>query len=257
MKKLFIVLLGLAAIGCNREKEVPQLTGAYSQLSATLKGNGIDTTTVDKQLKIYTSNYMMYAFFSEDDSVSAFGIGTYSAEPGLIKENIFFTADDSTFNFTLRDYTLEIENTDTGFKQVIQEIGDSLKYQLTEVYERTGTAQTTPLDGAWQLASFTSITSGDTIKRDITAYKVYYAGNFMFGNSYHDSTKFHHTGIGYGTFEYVNDTQIKESVKVSTYKTLTGKTFNISIARNGPNQFTQTLTFENGQQDIEVYKRMK
>lgn len=261
MKKLLVVLIGCILFSCNPPaKETPQLTGAYSQLSATIKGNGEDTTVVTQQLKIFTPEYMMYADFSSGDSISSFGIGPYNSEPGIIKENVIYSASDTSANSTSRTYTLEIEKTDTGFKQVIQEIGDSLKYQLTEVYERVGTEQTSPLDGAWQLTSLVNISKNDTTKEDLTnavAYKVYYAGNFMFGNNYRDSLNVRHTGMGFGTFETVSDTKIKEMVKVTTYHEIRGKTIEVNIALNGPDEYTQTITFDNGITSIESYKRLK
>ena len=248
-------MIGFIALCCNAPKETPQLVGAYKQLSASYKGNGEDTTVVTQQLKIYTTDFMMYADFSPD-SVASFGFGTYSAEPGVIKENVSYTSSDTSSNSTLRSYTLDIERTSVGYKQVIPEIGDSIKYQLTEDYERVSKEQTSPLDGAWQLASFRIIQKNDTIKFEGIAYKVYQAGNFMFGNTSTDSTNVKHTGVGFGTFEYISDTQVKETVVVSSYKNVVGKTVDVSIAFSGPDEFTQVITFENGAKYIEVYKKI-
>jgi hypothetical protein len=257
MKKPLMILLGCIALSCSPpEKETPSLVGAYNQLSASLKGSDIDTTWVGQQLKIYTPDFMMYADLSRD-SIGSFGFATYTAEPGIIKENVSYSASDTATDATLQPYTLEIEKTDVGFKQVIQEIGDSIKYQLTEVYERVGNEQVSPLDGAWQLSSLTVIENKDTTKLDFTiAYKVYQAGNFIFGHTYRDSTNVNHTGMGFGTFEY-NDSKVKESIRVSTYKEIVGKTVDVNIALNGADEFTQTITFESGQTNIETYKRVK
>jgi len=134
---------------------------------------------------------------------------------------------------------------------------DSVKYQLTEVYERAGTEQSSPLDGAWQLVSMVNISKGDTTKVEINQFKAYSAGGFIFGHTYRDSTNVLHTGIGLGTFETVSDSKIKENIKVSTYKTIVGETVDINISLNGPDEFTQIITAEDASTSTEVYKRLK
>jgi len=258
MKKLLMPLIGCIAFCCNPPaKEVPQMTGAYNQVSQTVKGGDIDTTTVSIQLKIFTPDYMMYATFDASDSSASFGIGDYSTAAGVVTENVIYSASDTAASTGTATYTLEIEKTPTGYTQVIREMGDSIKFQLTETYERINTEQNSALDGAWQLVSLVDIANGDTTKVEINQYKTYFAGNFIFGHTYRDSTNVLHTGMGYGTFEMANDSTSKEFVKVSTYKTLIGQSVDLAIKLNGPDEYTQTITNENGSMTKEVYKRMK
>lgn len=258
MKKLLITMIGFIAVCCNPAKETPQMSGAYNQVSQSLKGGDMDTTSVGLQSKIYTPDYMMYANFNAGDSSASFGIGSYSLAAGVVIENIIYTASDTSENSTPRSYTLEIENTATSYTQVIRDMEmDSVKYQLTEVYERVSTEQASPLDGAWQLVSLANISNGDTTEVEIKQFKTYFGGNFIFGHTYRDSTNVLHTGMGYGTFEMVNDSTSKETVKVSTYTGIVGQSFDIAIKLNGPDEYTQILTNSEGLVSTEVYKRLK
>jgi hypothetical protein len=92
----------------------------------------------------------------------------------------------------------------------------------------------------------------------MTQYKAYYAGHFMYGHTFEDATTTGatHTGMGFGTFEMISDTRTKEVVTVSTYGN-GGRTFEIEIEFNGPDEYKQTITDENGVNNVEIYRRME
>ncbi|MEI9909054.1 MAG: hypothetical protein WDO71_04935 [Bacteroidota bacterium] len=92
MKLLFAIAL-LTILSCNNaeKKETMSMPGAYNMLSQSVSDGKTDTSYTDlKQLKIYTDDYMMYANMNPADSVSAFGIGSYSADTGTVIENVVY-----------------------------------------------------------------------------------------------------------------------------------------------------------------------
>ncbi|HEX5025457.1 MAG TPA: hypothetical protein VFV68_09295, partial [Agriterribacter sp.] len=88
-------------------------------------------------------------------------------------------------------------------------------------------------------------------------YKTYYKGHFVWGNSYIDSAKKTHTGIGFGNFTMDGTNKVKETVTASTFSEINGMVFNISIAMNGSDEFSQTITNTDSSKTIEVYQRLK
>lgn len=261
MKLLFAIALITILISCNNagKKETMSMPGAYNMLSQSVNDGKKDTTYTNlKQLKIYTDDYMMYANINPADSVSAFGIGSYSADTGTVTENIIYNASDTSGNAMAATYTLLIEKTGNGYKQVIPEIvSQGQKFKLTEEYETAGTATKTSIDGAWKEIKAYSVTGKDTVIQKSIQYKTYYAGHFLFGHTYTDSTNKLHTGMGYGTFEMNGANKVKENVTTSTYYQVRGKSFDLDIEMNGADEFKQTITQTSGTKDVEIYQRLK
>jgi hypothetical protein len=175
-----------------------------------------------------------------------------------IIEHVIFGASDSSRNDKPRDFKLVIEKTDTGYKQIIPEIeSGGQKFKLTEEYNSVGTTAKTPLDGTWKLVSNYYIKGKDTIKNEVTQFKAYYGGHFIFGHSYADSAHKNHTGIGFGTFEMNGANKVKEHPTVSTYYQVRGIDFDIDVEMNGSDGFTQTITDKDGSKSVETYQRLK
>ncbi len=260
MKKT-IFLLSISAIACTgtTKKETPAMPGAYIMLSQSVKGGTTDTTyTTLKQMKIYTDDYFMYANVNPADSVSAFGIGTYSADTGVVTEYGIFNAADSTSSATAATYTLQVEKTNKGYKQIIPDMeSQGQKFTLTEEYQAEDTAATSPLDGAWKQTKYYYIKGKDTSTDGPIQYKTYYQGHFVWGNSYTDSAKKKYTSIGFGTFTMDGATKAKETVMASNYSPIIGMVFNIDIAMTGSDEFSQTITNTDSSKTIEVYQRLK
>ncbi|MGG9962760.1 hypothetical protein [Ferruginibacter sp. SUN106] len=260
MKSILAIGL-LAIVSCNNsdKKESAGMTGVYTMLSQSVNDGKKDTTYTNlKQLKIYTADHMMYANVNPADSVSSFGIGTYTASGDTVTENVVYNASDTSANSTAASFTLLIEKTAKGYKQVIPEIkmGDQ-KLKLTEEYETSGSATTAALDGAWKQIKGYNIKGKDTVPNTTIQYKTYYGGYFMFGHTYTDSVKKVHTGMGYGTFAMNGTNKVKENVTASTYSQIRGKSFDIDIEMNGSDEFKQTITDTDGTKAIEIYQRLK
>jgi len=263
MKLVFAVLLlsGIIIIGCKgqEKKENVIMPGAFKMLSQSIKGDSIDTTSTSlQQLKIFTADHMMYANVNSPDSISSFGIGTYNVNGDTAIENVLYNASDSTNDDTARTYSLVIEKTAKGYIQVIPEIGaPNQKVKLTEEYEATGTTTTSPLDGAWKQVKSLYIKGNDTTVTTGLQYKTYYAGHFIWGQTWKDSLNKSHTGIGFGKFEMSGANKVKESGVASTYSDVRGHDFDIAIELNGTDGFTQTI--DNGSEGkvVEVYQRLK
>jgi hypothetical protein len=259
-----ILAIGLLAVaGCtnNPEKtELMSMPGAYNMLSQTTNDGKKDTTfTTLKQLKIYTDTHMMYVQTNPADSVSAFGIGTYTAKGDTVTENIIYNASDTSANPNPQSFTLIITKTDKGYKQVIPEIQtrNGRKTKLTEEYETSGNDIKSALDGAWKETKAYTIKGKDSVANKTIQYKTYFHGHFIFGHTYLDSNNIVHTGMGYGIFEMPATNKVNEHVLASTYSQLRGKSFDIDIEMNGTDEFKQTITNDDGTKSVEIYQRLK
>ena len=259
--KLVFAIAFFSVVSCNNavKKEAPQMPGAYNMLSQSMDDGKKDSvSTALKQLKIFTEDVMMYANINPADSVSGFGIGSYSADTGTVIEKIIYSASDTSVSADPGSFTLLIEKTPKGFKQVIPDIEwKDVHYKLTEDYETVGVATKSPLDGAWKEIKSMGIKGKDTVINTITQYKTYFAGHFIWGHTYLDSTKNSNIGIGFGTFELSGTNKLKETVSASTYYQARGRSFDIDIEMTGTDEFKQTITNADGSKDVEFYQRIK
>lgn len=262
MKLLSIaVLLTLVSVACKEaeKSESATMPGAYKMTSLVMRTGDKDSSYNDpNQFKIYTEDYMMYATVNPPDSVSSFGIGTYSIEKDTVTENIIYSAGDSTTDDTARTYKLHIEKQDKGYKQYIAGMTNSAgeKFSLTETYTRQDSAKTSPLDGAWRLAKYYTVKGTDSTLNDFTVFKVYYAGHVIWGHNFKDSLKKVHTGVGWGKFT-VDGNKLTESMVGSTYAVVRGNVYNIEIEILGKDSFKQIEPMADGSKGIEIYERLK
>ena len=262
--KLILASALFFLIACNSadKKEDLKVEGAYHMLSQNLKSDKTDTTDNSlQQIKIFTGDQMMYANVNSPDSVSSFGVGSYTINGDTsITEHVIYSASAAAKDDTARTYNLIIEKTAKGYKQIIPDISgmnDSLHYKLTEEYENAGTETKTPLDGVWKLTKALVIKGKDTTIQKITQYKAYYAGHVIFGHSYTDSLNKNHTGVGFGKFEMSGDNKAKETMMTSTYYQVRGNNFDLDITLNGADEFTQTIKEMDGTTGVETYQRIK
>ncbi|MEP6927552.1 MAG: hypothetical protein ABI834_07945 [Ginsengibacter sp.] len=261
MKNLIFSFIVLAAVSCNTStvKETPNMPGAYLMTSQTVNDGKKDTKyTTLKQLKIYADNYFMYAQVNPADSVSSFGVGSYTSDTGTVIENVIYSSNDTAYTTTPANYKLNIAKSQDGYEQVIPEITiNSQKSKLTEVYQTVGSTAKTPLDGVWKEINSYTLKGSDTSKSVQTQYKTFYAGYFMFGHTVKDSVGKNHTGIGFGTFEMVGNNKVKETDLNSTYSIIAGQSFDIDIEMNGTDNYKQTITNADGTKSVEFYERLK
>lgn len=260
MKLLYATVL-LFLIACNNgeKKESVIMPGAYKMISQSLKSNTLDTTYLTlQQLKIYTGEYMMYANFYARDSTSSFGIGSYSANRDTVTEHVIYSASDSVKNDTARDYRLLIMKKDSGYKQVIPDMeSQGQKIILTEEYKSAGTAAKSPLDGVWKESKTFYVKGKDTTKYNTTQFKAYYDGNYIWGNTFSDSARKIHTGMGFGKFAMSGSNKLTESCITSSYYQIRGQDVNLDIEMNGDDEYKQTINYPNGDKSIEIYQRLK
>jgi len=200
----------------------------------------------------------MYANLSADERVSSFGIGSYSVSDGNVIENVIYRGADTTVSTNLAPAKLDIKKTPRGYIQVIPalEVAQGQKIKLTEEYESVGTAAKSPLDGAWKEAGTYVVIGKDTTRNEVTQYKIYYAGHFLWGQSYLDSTKKNFTAIGFGTFKMNGTNKMTETVMASTYSSINGQTNDIDITMNGKDKFKLSITYPTGKL-VEFYERLK
>ena len=261
MKSLlpFVAIVFFACKG-NPEAENINMIGTYKIVSNSVKSDTEDTTYTNRnQLKIYTDEYMMYANWNSDDSISGFGIGSYGINHDTLIENVVYSARDTMIYDAESSFILTIEQTPTGYVQTIPEMTTARgsKYTLKEDYERVGTGAKSSLDGAWRLDKRMEITGTDTVNIEQTQYKAFWSGYFIWGNTYTDSLGKKRTGIGYGTFEMVGPDKLKENMMSSTFAEVRGQAFDINIDMNGPDVYIQTINHPSGTKSVESYVRLK
>ncbi len=261
---LFYCLIIATIISCNSNsnmKKIPAMEGTYFMNTQTLNDGKKDTKYRDlKQLKMYTGQFYMYTQVNPSDSASGFGVGSYviNNDSGTITEKVIYRAADSSFQNDPAQYVLNITPTSDGYRQVIPNmVMDSTKYTLTEDYQRSGDSTKTPLDGVWKETHSVVIHGNDTIVNQRVQYKAYHAGYFMFGQYVKDSISKYKTGVGFGTFKMLNDTQIEETDLNSTYAIIAGHTFKVKFQMDGPDNYSQTILNGDGTTGIEYYARLK
>jgi hypothetical protein len=261
MKKLIFLAVVLAVIGCNtsKVKPKPKMAGAYFMISQTVNDGKKDTKYTDlKQLKIYADSFFMYAQVNPSDSVSGFGVGSYTTDTGTVIENSMFVGRDTTIATDPQTYRLNINMTADGYKQVIPEITiNNQKSKLTEEYQKVSIDSITPLDGVWKETDYYLVKGKDTTRSPRTQYKTFYAGYFMYGQTYKDATSKIHTGIGFGTFTMEGNTKIKEMDLNSTYSIAVGQAFSIDVEMDGTDHYKQTIVNSDSTKSVEFYERLK
>lgn len=258
MKNLIIAAI-LVITGCNTSDKNLSMPGAYKMLSQNIKYDKVDTTyKTTLQMKIYTEDYMMYTNVNSLDTVSSFGIGTYTVDKDTVTENVIYSASDTTATEKPGKYKLIIDKSSNGYLQVIPDILTQGRHiKLTEEYESAGTKVASPLDGAWKQTRSYYIKGKDTTNNKVTQFKTYYAGIVVWGNTTADSSGKTHTATGFGKFEMNGNNKVKESMIGSTFYQVRGHDFDIDIVMNGKDGFTQTINNTDGSKSVEVYERLK
>lgn len=244
---------------CSSKDKAPQMPGTYLMESQTVNYDNKDNKYTDlKQLKVYTDHFMMYVQLNPTDSVSAFGVGSYTSDTSGVVENIIFSSHGTALDSTNPKFTLNITATADGYNQFIPEITIAgQKSKLTEVYHKVGTDIKSPLDGVWREEDSYGIQGNDTTRYNRIQYKAFYQGYFMFGHSVTDSSSVSHTGIGFGTFVPDGDNQISETDLNSSYPVIAGHTFSVAYELSDPDHYKQTITNADGSKSVELYERLK
>ena len=260
MYKYFFGLLLFAGTTCKSqdEKPVTDLSGAYLMLSQTLEGNSFDTTfTERKQLKIYTDHYMTYVRLDLVDSVSSFGLGTFSINKGKLTEHIIYSASDTIENTNSFSGTVNISKRIQGYEQVIPQImSDRGKVRLIEDYQLLVASSASPLDGTWKLTDAYTINNGDTMRSNAVKYKTYYKGHFSAGSFNTKPSGEKYTIAEYGTFRMNGKNKLQENITYSTISIRKGQSYDLDILMKGNDALT-IVTYPSEIEEVEVYERMK
>ena len=236
------------------------IQGVYSLEKQIINDGTKDSLIQNKQLKIYTDRYMIYAHPLSGDSLGDYGIGTYQVQNGKVMEYVFYTGSGGAHNDT---FQLDIKKSPGVYSQVIAFPADSQgrKYVLTEDYKIVGKSITTPLDGAWKLTQVMYTPKNGTTSTDNnpTQFKVYQSGHFIWGNSTKDSaTNKPISTFGYGTFDMIGKNQARELNTNSTFVSmLVDKPVTLKLEFISKDDFKQTILFPSGDLLVEAYHRLK
>lgn len=259
MKKLVSIFSVTMLLSFNSSRVGPaaSIQGVYRMLSQSFT-DGTETQSFPiKQLKIFTEHYMMYANVNPADSVSSFGVGSYTEGDNMVTENILYSASGNSSDDTSRTFKLAIEKTAKGYKQVIRNIGPDEKFTLTEEYETITNNSRSPMDGVWKQLKSYNIKGNDTSWNNVVQFKTYHAGHFIWGNSFTDSSSKKYTGIGFGTFKMNSNNKIMETIESSTFSQINGQTFTVNIEMKGKDWFRQNIVDTDGTIAVEEYQRFK
>ncbi|HVM90070.1 MAG TPA: hypothetical protein VMT76_17920 [Puia sp.] len=257
--KLILTIALLFLIGCsgNGKKENVNMPGVYRMISQSIKGGNIDTTYRSlAQLKIFTSDHLMFANVNQAGTVGSFGIGTYTVNGDTIIENIFLRGSDSTKTETPAEYKLIIVKTGKGYQQVIPDFtSNGQKYVLSEDYESVGMPAKSTLDGVWKLSLSYHIKGNDTTTNNITQYKMYDGGYFIWGQSRPDTARKNITAVGFGKFT-LEGNKLQEYLMESTNAEIRSLDVHIDIEMKGDTVFKQTISNKDSTRDVETYVRV-
>jgi hypothetical protein len=130
-----------------------------------------------------------------------------------------------------------VDQSTNGYKQVISDLPSQGKlYTLSEEYEKVGTADTTPARRGWKLVDNYYIgRKGDTSSNpNLTEFKVYKSGQFIWAASYPDSTKRMLTFLDLASFQMDGNNKSRETNTLSTYPPLIDTTMSIQLEFEGP-----------------------
>lgn len=262
MRYLKICVIAMLASCTSSKKEAPKMPGTYLMVSQTINYNNKNTNYTDlKQLKIYTNHFFMYTQLNPTDSVSGFGVGSYTSDTSGVTENTIFRSSGATEDSTKPSYKLNITTTSDGYNQVIPQIMiDSQMSKLTETYQKVGTSLKSPLDGVWKELESYSIKGNDTTRNKRIQYKAFYEGYFMFGQTVNDATSGSsstQTGIGYGTFDTAGANKIKETDLNSSFPVVAGHSFTVDYELTGTDHYKQTINYPDSSRSVEIYERLK
>jgi hypothetical protein len=259
MKRILIytALLSCLIAGCKKAQKT-SLAGVYKLKKQWISGGGTDSTYLKTQIKIYTAHQFIYAGMTADSAVG-FGVGNYkTTTDSTTVESEFY----SSYRLdTTRAFNLVVKTTDTGYTQKIPAIATlkGVKYDLMEDYNKLPSGDSTKLDGLWKLDKSMSVTGKDTVKKQVTQYKIFQGGHFLFAGRYlvDKSTSKFKNDFGYGSFK-LSGNDLSEENAISNDESLLNHKIPIKMTFNGGDEYTQVISDPktNGQ-SIETYQRVK
>lgn len=252
----YAALVSCLAIGCNKAGK-PFMTGVYKLKKQWISGGGTDSTYSKTQIKIYTAHQFIYAGMTADSAVG-FGVGNYkTVTDSTTVENEFY----SSYRLdTTRVFNLVVKTSDTGYMQKIPAIATlkGVKYDLMEDYSKLPSGDSTKLDGLWKMDKSWWVNGKDTVKKQVTQYKIFMGGHFLFAGRYLvDKTKSKFkNGFGYGSFS-LSGSDLSEENTLSNDPSLLNRKIDIKITFNGDDEYEQVINEKTGGQSMETYKRVK
>ena len=259
MKFFYSLALLLLFITQETISQQPPMPGSYKMLKQMANFGSGDTAFTNDQFKIYTDRHFMFVSQHISDSLGEYGIGTYKIVGDSVVENIIH----STFSDNIGGGSgigLKITKLPKGYRQVIKFMDSANRpYLLTEEYENVGNNVKSPLDGAWKQTKNVYYSKSDSSINNITQYKIYYAGHFIWaGSNTGSATGRPITYFGYGTFKMTGKNKSVEVNQNSSLKSmLVGKPISLKIEMMGSDTYKQINVSADGNRNEETYERLK
>ncbi|MCO6498329.1 MAG: hypothetical protein J5I50_11785 [Chitinophagaceae bacterium] len=259
---LSAAVIMMLVYGCSRSLDLSeQMPGTYFLTLQTVEQpDGRVTNYNDlKQLKIYTDHQFMYTQINPADSTSSFGVGSYTTDGDTLVEHVIYTSRGEAYDDQPIDHSLFIKITGVGYEQIINSIMiKGIPSKLVEHYDMSPPKPETPLDGVWkEVKGFGVSADNDTTVYKRTQYKAFWNGYFMFGHTNYLEDSVISTGMGFGNFEMISDTQFQETDLNSSYPIIAGNTFTIDLKMPDKDHFTQVIKNADGSYSVEMYERLK
>lgn len=240
------------------------MAGVYTLRSQSVKSSSGDTTyNAIKLMKIYTGDHYMYAGIDPSGIIAYYGIGTYTAGPGIVTERNIFNAAGAATDSSLQDSKLLIEKSEKGFTQKNTDASNQPQpVSITESYEAMSSSAVSALDGCWRENQFYAVKGNDTTYTPAamqrTEYKVFYKGHFIFGITFKDNTKKNITIAGYGVFSGQEENKIKQVITVSNNPRIVDPNgLTVAVEMDGPDEFRQITEESDGTRYVSFFKRIK
>jgi hypothetical protein len=256
---IFAALFSFLIFGCKKKEKSSEagLSGVYELEKQVLARGDKDSVIKRTQIKIYTDHNYLYASIVPDSSVG-FGVGTYALDSAnRLKEHSIYTSRALDSSLT---YNIEVTKKPGGYGQVIPDFATvkGVKYALKEDYKKFPPADSSALDGLWKMEKTYTIKGKDTIPTDVTQYKIFWGGHFIFVHRFAQNKEktIFKNGFGTGVFTFSNDT-LREEEQISNYRLLQGNKFTVKVTMNGHDEYTQVINSATNGQSVEIYKRVK
>jgi major membrane immunogen (membrane-anchored lipoprotein) len=254
LKKLLLIglatTLTTALVACSGEDPAPQqpavtevdstpglADGAYALISVDVSENGEVSSYLRDQMKIYTQDRFMFAFYNDlTDKVDA-GTGYTHLVDGVLVETPIANQDGDLKDLS---FDLTITPTEAGFTQSLK----GMKYgersvNMVEQW-RTLSTETTIFDGLWKLESRSS--EADEWA-DFVEMKLIGGGHFIFFQSMMlEGEAVKH--FGFGSLQVDPAGHVVETGITSSIEGLAGTVFKLNMQMIDDNHMSQSFEMD-------------
>ena len=223
--------------------------GAYA-LDSVIKTVAGETFNFQRdQMKIYTNNRFMFAFFDDQTNEIDAATGYAVWVDGVLTETPIANQDGPVEGL---DFEIAIETTEAGFTQIVRGMpaDNGNSYDLDEVWETLSTDKST-FDGLWQLQERDG---KDSERTNFQEMKLIGGGHYMFFQGFdYKGERIKH--FGFGSMQVGESGRVSETGMTSTLNDYTGRCHQISMKLVDADHMTQSFRLD-GVEIVQSYVRI-